>query len=138
MRLPRSNSYTTNIWAEYILQCTPVLFFRDFKDTNARCIILRVHEALFFFFFQYFILSFRLDNFCSFIFKFTHFSLISILLLKPFKAFFILVIVFSASICISICFFFIFSISLQRLFCFKSICLFILEHVYNSCFKVFV
>lgn len=34
--LPRSNSYTTNIWAEYILQYTLVPFFWDFEDTNAK------------------------------------------------------------------------------------------------------
>lgn len=130
---------TTNIWAEYILQWTLILFFWDFKDTNAKMYYFMSPSDTVLFFFQYFVSSFRSDNFCCFIFKFTDFSFISLQRLKPFKAFFILVIVFSASLCISICFFFIFSISLQRLFiCFKSICLYILEHVYNSCFKVCV
>ena len=88
MRLPRSNSYTTNIWAEYILQCTLVLFFWDFKDTNAKMYYF-TGPWLFFFFFQYFVLSFRSDNFCCFIFKFTDFFVISILLWSPLSEFYL-------------------------------------------------
>lgn len=78
---------TTNIWAEYILQCTLILFFWDFKDTNAKMYYFMSPSDTVLFFFQYFVSSFRSDNFCCFIFKFTDFSFISIQRLKPFKAF---------------------------------------------------
>ena len=44
---------TTNIWAEYILQWTLILFFWDFKDTNAKMYyFMSPSDTVLFFFFN--------------------------------------------------------------------------------------